>query len=167
MTLATATPDGWPSARLVIMRGVDRGLVFFTDRDSDKGRELDANPRVAAVLHWLAPEHRQVRVVGQAEPVSDEEADGYWRTRHPLARRTAAASRQSQAIISRAVLEDRVRELARRFPDGVELPRPTRWGGFRVVPTVMEFWQEAPDGLHDRFRYRRTGSSWNVEQLSP
>jgi pyridoxamine 5'-phosphate oxidase len=167
MTLATVTPDAWPAARLVILRGLDRGLVFFTDRDSDKGVELAANPRAALVLHWLTPEHRQVRVVGDVEPVSGRESDEYWRTRRPEVRRSAAAWRQSEVIASRAVLDERLKDLARRYPDSATLPRPDRWTGFRVVPAAVEFWQEAPDGLHDRFRYRRVAGSWQVELLSP
>jgi pyridoxamine 5'-phosphate oxidase len=167
MTLATVTHDGWPSARLVMLRGLDRGLVFFTDRDSDKGVHLTAGPRAAVVLHWLAPEHRQVRIVGDVERATGREADDYWRTRPPEARRNAAASIQSQVIPSRAVLEQRVRDLAERYPDRAELSRPDRWVGYRVVPGTMEFWQEAPDGLHDRFRYRRVAGSWDIERLSP
>ena len=166
-TLATITPDGWPSARLVIVRGLDRGLVFFTDRESDKGVDLAAHPRAAVVLHWLVPEHRQVRVVGEVEPAGDEAADAYWHSRRPDARRSAAASVQSRVIASRAELEARVEDLARRFPDGTDLPRPGRWGGYRVVPAVVEFWQEAADGLHERLRYRRNGTSWTVSRLSP
>jgi pyridoxamine 5'-phosphate oxidase len=152
---------------MVILRGLDRGLVFFTDRESDKGVQLTATPRAAAVLHWLSPQHRQVRVVGEVENVTDEEADGYWNTRRPEARRSAAASVQSQVITCRTVLEERVQELVRQFPDGVDLPRPVRWGGYRVLPLVLEFWQEASDGLHDRVRYRRTAAGWRVERLSP
>jgi pyridoxamine 5'-phosphate oxidase len=170
MALATATPDGCPSVRMVMLRGLDRGLRFFTDRESDKGGELAANPGAAVVLHWLAPEHRQVRVVGPAEPVSDQEADEYWHSRRPDARRSAAAWPQSQVVTSRAVLEERVADLARRYPEEpqeVEMARPSRWSGFRVVPTSIEFWQEAPDGLHDRLRYRRADSRWEVERLAP
>jgi pyridoxamine 5'-phosphate oxidase len=166
-TLATITPDGWPSARMVIVRGLDRGLLFFTDRESGKGADLAANPRAALVLHWLAPEHRQVRVVGHVEPAGDQAADDYWNSRRPGARRSAAASVQSRVIASRAQLERGVEELERRFPDGVDLPRPLRWVGYRVVPIAMEFWQEAPDGLHHRFRYRRDGSTWEVARLAP
>jgi pyridoxamine 5'-phosphate oxidase len=167
MTLATVTQDAWPSARLVMLRGLDRGLVFFTDGESDKGAELAAQPRAAVVLHWLAPEHRQVRVVGHVEPVTAQESDDYWRTRRTEVRRIAAASIQSQVIQSRSVLEQRVRDLALRYPDGIELSRPDRWTGYRIVPETVEFWQEAQDGLHDRFRYRRVGRSWDVERLSP
>lgn len=167
MTLATSSPGGLPSARIVILRGLDRGLVFFTDRDSDKGVELAANPRAAIVLHWLTPHHRQVRVVGEVEPVRDEEADDYWRSRHGDARRSAAASWQSRVVGSRAVLEAAVTQLRRQYPDGTDVPRPGRWSGFRVVPTTVEFWQEAADGLHDRMRYRRAGDSWAGDRLSP
>ena len=167
ITLATVTPDGWPAARTVILRGIDHGVVFYTDRDSDKGRELTATPRAAVVLHWLLPSHRQIRVVGAVERVSDERADEYWRTRRPEARRSAAASHQSQVVTSREALQDRLHEYQMRFPDGVELPRPSRWGGFRLIPATVEFWQEAPDGMHDRLRYRRAGGTWSSERLSP
>jgi pyridoxamine 5'-phosphate oxidase len=167
VTLATITPDGWPSARLVILRGLDHGLVFFTDRESDKGADLAAHPRAAIVLHWLVPEHRQVRVVGDVEPAGDRADDDYWRSRRPDARRSAAASVQSRVIAGRDELEARVAELARRYPDGTDLPRPGRWGGYRVVPAIIEFWEEAPDGLHERLRYHRVGASWRVSRLSP
>jgi pyridoxamine 5'-phosphate oxidase len=167
VTLATVTPDGWPSARMVILRGIDHGLVFYTDCDSDKGRQLTATPRAAVVLHWLLPSHRQIRVVGGVEKVSAELADEYWRTRRPEARRSAAASHQSHVIASREALRDRLHEYEMRFPDGVELPRPSRWGGFRLIPATVEFWQEAPDGMHDRLRYRRAGRGWSWERLSP
>ena len=167
MTLATATGDGVPSARLVVLRGLRRGLVFFTDCGSDKGAELAANPRAAAVLHWLVPAHRQVRVAGPAEPVSQDEADEYWGTRAPAARLSAAASRQSRVVASRTVLETQVWDLLRSHPGEAGVPRPRRWGGFRVLPSRVEFWQESPDGLHDRIRYRRAGNGWIIERLSP
>ena len=167
MTIATATPDGTPAARIVILRGVQQGLVFFTDVASDKGVELAANPRAAAVLHWLLPAHRQVRVAGPVEPVSEEEADEYWRTRPLAARRSAAASQQSSVIANRAALQLRIQDLRRRHPDDSDLPRPPRWGGFRLLPHSVEFWQESPDGLHDRIRYRRDNGGWTTERLSP
>jgi pyridoxamine 5'-phosphate oxidase len=167
MTIATVTSDGVPSARLVVLRGLRRGLVFFTDGDSDKARELAANPQAAAVLHWLVPAHRQVRVAGPAEPVSQDEADQYWSTRAPAVRLNAAASRQSRVVASRTVLETQVRDILRIHPDGADIPRPPRWGGFRVLPSRVEFWQEAPDGLHDRIRYSRDGNGWIIERLSP
>ena len=167
MTIASATRDGVPSARLVVLRGLRRGLVFFTDCDSDKGAELTANPRAAAVLHWLVPAHRQVRVAGPVEQVSEDEADEYWSTRAPAVRLSAVASRQSRVVASRAVLEMQVQDVLRRHPGGADVPRPRRWGGFRVLPSRVEFWQESPDGLHDRIRYRREADGWIMERLSP
>jgi pyridoxamine 5'-phosphate oxidase len=167
MTIASATIDAVPSARLVILRGLQRGLVFFTDCESDKAAELVANPRAAAVLHWLVPAHRQVRVAGQVEPVSQDEADEYWRTRAPAARLNAAAWHQSRVVASREVLHMQVQDMRRNHPGGADVPRPQRWGGFRVLPSRVEFWQESPDGLHDRIRYRREGGGWMIERLSP
>src|SRR5438552_3873126 len=117
MALATATGDGVPSNRYVLLRGLDHGLVFFTDYESDKAADLEVNPRAAAVLNWLVPAHRQVRASGHVERVSDQESDRYWLTRPPGSRRSAAASHQSRVIESRAWLEDRVAEIARRYPD--------------------------------------------------
>jgi pyridoxamine 5'-phosphate oxidase len=167
MTIASASSDAVPSARLVMLRGLQQGLVFYTDRDSDKGAELAANPRAAAVLHWLVPAHRQVRVTGPVEPVSEDEADQYWRTRAPAVRLSAAAWHQSRVVASRAVLHRQVEDEVRRYPGGADVPRPQRWGGFRVLPSRVEFWQESPDGLHDRIRYRREGDGWMIERLSP
>ena len=167
MTIASATSDGVPSARLVVLRGLQRGLVFFTDCESDKGAELAANPQAAAVLHWLVPAHRQVRAAGPVEQVSQDEADEYWNARSPAVRRSAAASRQSRVVASRAVLETQVRDILRHHPDGADIPRPQRWGGFRVLPSRVEFWQESPDGLHDRIRYLPQGTGWMAERLSP
>jgi pyridoxamine 5'-phosphate oxidase len=167
MTIASATSDAVPSARLVMLRGLRRGLVFFTDCESDKGAELAANPRAAAVLHWLVPAHRQVRVAGPVERVSADEADEYWSARTPAARLTAAAWHQSRVVASRAVLETQVQDTSRRHAGGADVPRPQRWGGFRVLPSSVEFWQESPDGQHDRIRYRREGGGWITERLSP
>ena len=167
MTIASATSDGVPSARLVVLRGLRRGLVFFTDCDSNKGAELAANPQAAAVLHWLVPAHRQVRMAGPTERVSEDEADEYWSTRARAVRLAAAASRQSRVVASRTVLETQVQELQLRYPGGADVPRPPRWGGFRVLPSRVEFWQESPDSLHDRIRYRRGGSGWIIGRLSP
>jgi pyridoxamine 5'-phosphate oxidase len=167
MTIASATSDAVPSARMVVLRDLRRGLVFFTDCESDKGAELTANPRAAAVLHWLVPAHRQVRVAGPVERVSPDEADEYWSTRGPAVRLSAAASRQSRVVASRAVLERQVQDRLRRHPGGADVPRPRRWGGFRVLPSRVEFWQESPDGLHDRIRYRQEGGGWITERLSP
>jgi pyridoxamine 5'-phosphate oxidase len=111
--------------------------------------------------------HRQVRVAGLTERVSEDEADEYWGTRAPAARAAAVASRQSRVIASRTALETQVRDILARHPDGAEVPRPPRWGGFRVRPASVEFWQESPDGLHDRIRYRAEGAGWIAERLSP
>ena len=167
MTIATATADGTPAARVVILRGLQRGLAFFTDLTSDKAAELAANPQAAAVLHWLRPVHRQVRVAGPVEPVSEQEASQYWRTRPEADRRNAAASYQSSVIAGQAALRERVKDIQLRHPAGTDLPRPQRWGGFQVLPDRVEFWQEAPDGLHDRIRYRRASNNWTIERLSP
>jgi pyridoxamine 5'-phosphate oxidase len=167
MTIATATSDAVPSARLVVLRGLRRGLVFFTDCDSDKGAELAANPQAAAVLHWLVPAHRQVRVAGPVERVSEDEADEYWSTRAPAVRLSAAAWHQSRVVASRAILEAQVQDGLRRHPGGADVPRPPRWAGFRVLPARVEFWQESPDGLHDRIRYRPANGGWLTERLSP
>jgi pyridoxamine 5'-phosphate oxidase len=167
MIIASATSDAVPSARLVVLRGLRRGLVFFTDCESDKAAELAANPRAAAVLHWLVPAHRQVRAAGAVERVSADETDEYWSTRAPAARISAAASHQSRVVAGRAVLETQVQDELRRYPGGADVPRPQRWGGFRVLPSRVEFWQESPDGLHDRIRYRRGPGGWIIERLSP
>jgi pyridoxamine 5'-phosphate oxidase len=167
ITLATASVAGRPSARMVILRGVDHGLVFFTDSESDKGAELAANPQAAVVLHWLAPEHRQIRAVGAVETATAAEADEYWTTRRPEVRSTAAAWVQSRVVSGREELEERLHRVTDAFPDGAGLARPGRWGGYRVVPDSVEFWQESGDGIHDRWRCRRAGGSWIVERLAP
>ena len=168
MAVATATTDGRPSSRMVLLRGIDhRGLVFYTDRESDKGRELRANPFAAALFHWFLPVHRQVRVTGAVEEADDDQSDAYWRSRPPGARRSAVASHQSEVVASRAVLEHRVAELAEAFPEETGPPRPPRWGGYRIRPEVVELWEEGADRLHDRLRYRAQGGSWRIERLSP
>jgi pyridoxamine 5'-phosphate oxidase len=166
MTLATATPDGRPSARMVLLRGFDeRGFCFYTNYDSRKGTELAANPRAALVLWWGELE-RQVRVEGRVERTSREESEAYFRSRPPGSRLSAAASPQSQVIEDRASLERRVAELAAGLPDG-EVPLPGFWGGYRVVHQVVEFWQGRPNRLHDRLRYTRQGPGWRLERLAP
>ncbi len=168
MAVATATTDGHPSSRMVLLRGIDhRGLVFYTDRESDKGRELGANPFAAALFHWLRPVHRQVRVTGTVEEVDDDQSDAYWRSRPPGARRSAVASHQSEVVVSREVLEQRVADLAEAFPDEAGPPRPRRWGGYRVRPEEVELWEEGADRLHDRLRYRAQFGGWRIERLSP
>lgn len=167
MTLATSTPDGQPSARMVLLKGYDaRGFVFYTNYESRKGRELATNPRAALVLFWVELE-RQVRIEGHIERVSAEESDQYFASRPAGSRLGAIVSAQSQVIPSRDVLERRLHELEAEYEDK-DIPRPAHWGGFRVVPTIIEFWQGRPNRLHDRLRYRRDPSNaWIVERLSP
>jgi pyridoxamine 5'-phosphate oxidase len=162
MCLATAGRGGQPSARYVLMRGRDDGVVFFTDYGSDKAKDLQENPRAAAVFHWFVPSHRQVRVEGAVTKAAAEESDRYWQTRPAASRRSAVVSQQSSVIESRQVLEDAVAELGEAEP-----PRPDRWGGFRILPSAIEFWEERPNRLHDRFRYLREGDGWRVDRLSP
>jgi pyridoxamine 5'-phosphate oxidase len=166
MALATATADGRPAARMVLLRGLDeRGFVFFTNYHSRKGAELAANPRAALLFYWAALE-RQVRVEGRVEAVGADESDAYFRTRPRGSRVGAWASPQSEVIPDRGFLEERARAFSERYP-GEEVPRPPNWGGLRVVPEVIEFWQGQPDRLHDRLRYRREGPGWVRERLAP
>jgi pyridoxamine 5'-phosphate oxidase len=166
MILATATPEGAPSARAVLLKALDaRGFTFFTNYDSRKGREMEANPRVALVFLWHQLE-RQVRVEGTVEVVSATESDDYYANR-PLGSRLGAwASPQSAVIASREVLEQRHAELMAKYPDG-NPPRPPNWGGYRVLPEVIEFWQGRPSRLHDRIRFTRTSGRWQRERLAP
>lgn len=166
MTLATATPDGRPSARVVLLRGLDeRGLVFFTNRTSRKGAELEENPKAALVLHW-AELGRQVRVEGGVESVSDDESRAYWETRPHESRIAAWASPQSQPIPDRAVLESLYRAEEARFGEG-DVPLPGFWGGYRVVPDAVEFWAHRENRLHDRIRYERRQTGWLRKRLAP
>ncbi len=167
MTLATASADGVPSARLVLLKGFDeRGFVFFTNYESRKGRELAENPLASLVFWWDILE-RQVRIEGRVERLPDEESDDYYDSR-PLGSRLGAwVSAQSSVIDNREVLEARLAELQQRYAD--EAPsRPPFWGGYRVVPSAIEFWQGGPNRLHDRLRYtRRDDGAWAIERLSP
>jgi pyridoxamine 5'-phosphate oxidase len=165
MTLATATPDGRPSARMVLLRGFDeRGFCFYTNYESRKAAELAANPAAALVFWWDALE-RQVRIEGRVEPTSRAESEAYFASRPPGSQLSAAASPQSR-VIDRATLERRVAALATNLPDG-RVPLPDFWGGYRLTPEVVEFWQGRPDRLHDRLRYRRAGGTWKIERLAP
>jgi pyridoxamine 5'-phosphate oxidase len=167
MALATATPEGRPSLRLVLLKGFDgRGFVFYTNYRSQKGRELEANPLAAAALYW--PElHRQVRLAGRVLRLSREESDRYFRTRPRDAQISALASHQSSTIEGREELE-RQFERAEARHAGTDVPLPEDWGGLRLSPDTFEFWQGQPSRLHDRFRYvRQSGESWRIERLQP
>ena len=163
--LATADPDGRPSVRMVLLKGAyEAGFVFFTGYESRKGHELTANPHAALCFYWHGL-GRQARIEGAAARVTDAEADEYFATRPVGSRLSASVSRQSAVVRSRDELEAAVAELRERVGDDV--PRPDRWGGFRVVPETYEFWQHRDDRLHDRFRYRRERRSWLIERLAP
>ena len=163
MTLATATPDGRPSARMVLLRGFDeRGFCFYTNYDSRKGAELAANPR-AALVFWWGELERQVRIEGRVERTSRADSEAYFSSRPPGSQLSAAASPQSRVVPARAVLERRVAELA----TGAPVPLPDFWGGYRLTHQVVEFWQGRPNRLHDRLRYRRAADGWKIERLAP
>ncbi len=166
VVLATATPTGAPSARMVLLKGYDqRGFVFYTNYFSRKGQEIAQNPRAAMLFHWQ-PLGRQVRVEGTVVRIDAAESDAYFRTRPLGSRLSAAASPQSRPVENRAVLETAVTALQERHPEG-NVPRPDEWGGLRLEPSRYEFWQHGDDRLHDRFRYRREQGSWVVERLGP
>ena len=166
MTLATATPAGAPSARIVLLKGFDeRGFVFFTDYRSQKGSELEGNPAAALVFYWPELE-RQVRITGRASRIGREESEAYFGTRPRASRISAWVSHQSQVIGSRKELEARIPEIEARHP-GENVPLPPYWGGFRVLPSTIEFWQGRTSRLHDRIRYVRQDHGWKVERLSP
>jgi pyridoxamine 5'-phosphate oxidase len=164
VAVATASVDGAPSVRMVLLKSADeRGFAFFTNYGSAKARDLIANPRASLLFFW-APD-RQVRVNGPAALVDPAESDAYWRSRPRGSQLGAWASRQSEVITDRAQLERRLAEAEERFPG--EVPRPAFWGGFRIVPQTVEFWHHRDDRLHDRLRYRRDAGAWVIERLSP
>jgi pyridoxamine 5'-phosphate oxidase len=165
MTLATVDADAQPSARIVLLKGLDaRGLIFYTDYASRKARELAANPRAALLLYWIDLE-REVRVEGTVEKTSAAESDEYFATR-PLGSRLAAnASSQSAIVANRSALEQRYVEIEQRY--GSAPPRPPTWGGYRLSPNAIEFWQGRPDRLHDRLLYTRSGDQWTIARLAP
>jgi pyridoxamine 5'-phosphate oxidase len=168
MTLATVDPDGMPDARMVLLKGVDsRGFVFFTNMDSQKGRELDAQPKAALVFHWKSL-NKQVRVRGPAERVSDAEADAYFATRPKQAQIGAWASQQSRPLESRLAFEKAIAIYAAKYALGT-VPRPPYWSGYRIVPLQMEFWQDRPFRLHDRIDFRRASltAPWSKTRLYP
>lgn len=166
MCLATAAPDGMPSARMVLLKGVDRrGFVFYTNLESRKGNELAANPKAALCLHWKSL-RRQVRIEGRVEPVTADEADAYFSSRARASRLGAWASKQSRPLADRATFEREYAEVEARFP-GENVPRPPNWSGFRVIPSRIEFWQDRPFRLHDRLVYWPQSEGWRVERLYP
>ena len=167
MVLATVSASGRPRARTVLLKSYDSaGFVFYTNRTSRKGNDLAEVPRASLVFPWY-PMHRQVIVEGTVSPLSTAESEPYFRSRPHGSQVGAWASRQSAVIASRAELDDRYEELSRRWPEGTDVPMPGFWGGYRVIPEVVEFWQGRVNRLHDRLRYRRDGGGWLIERLAP
>jgi pyridoxamine 5'-phosphate oxidase len=163
--LATATPDGRPSVRMILIRGIDeRGVRFYTNRESRKGGELAANPRAAIAIHWHAMQ-RQIRLEGPVEELPDAESDAYFESRPYGSRLSAWASQQSTVLPDYETLERRVVEFGARYPEHV--PRPPYWGGYLLRPDEVELWQGRPNRLHDRVRHRREGDGWHAERLAP
>ncbi len=167
MSLATAGRDAKPSVRVVLLKGFDQdGFVFFTNYESEKGVQLEANPYAALAFYWIELD-RQIRIAGKTERTSRQESEGYFHSRPIGSQLGAWASRQSEVLDGRRVLDARMVEMTERFGDN-PIPLPPHWGGYRVKPDTMEFWQGRPNRLHDRFRYRRqTDGSWLIERLAP
>src|SRR5207237_5395768 len=167
MSLATAGRDSKPTVRIVLLKGFDQeGFVFFTNYESEKGRQLDENALAALAFYWIELD-RQIRITGPAEKTSREESERYFHSRPVGSQLGAWASRQSEVVDGRRVLDARLAEMTERFGDG-PIPLPPHWGGYRVKPEVIEFWQGRPNRLHDRFRYTRHASrNWMIERLAP
>lgn len=167
MIVATATPDGRPSARAILLKGVDaRGFVFYTNKESRKAGELTANPRVFLLFHWKSL-RRQIRIEGVVEDVTDAEADAYYASRPRISRLGAWASRQSRPLDQRTTLERRLAQYEAQYPDE-SIPRPPYWSGYRVLPDLFEFWQDMPFRLHDRSVYtRQDDGGWQISKLFP
>jgi pyridoxamine 5'-phosphate oxidase len=167
MVVATVSASGWPRARMILLKAYDAsGFTFYTNRTSRKGTDLAEVPRACLLFPWNAI-RRQVVIEGEVSPLSTAQSEPYFRSRPHGSQIGAWASRQSTVIGSRAELDDRYAELARRWPEGTDVPMPEFWGGYRVTPAVFEFWQGRANRLHDRLRYRRDGGRWIIERLSP
>jgi pyridoxamine 5'-phosphate oxidase len=167
MSLATATPDAKPSVRIVLLKGFDeRGFIFFTNYASEKGRQMEVNPNVGLVFYWVQLQ-RQIRISGMVEKTSRQDSATYFHSRPSGSQLGAWVSRQSEAIDARQILDSRLAEMTERF-EGGEIPLPPHWGGYRVKPNQLEFWQGRPNRLHDRFRYSlQSDGAWLIDRLAP